>query len=415
MFALCILLLWIIAILALICKCYAIAIFDFIWGIFLIISGKDIASSDFIKTLGIISLMLLFVNIGYFCKLKFAVKTNSIKTNKYMEYNEKFVHFILLLCFLIMSYYTIQTLRKFGFNLQIVRQSNNSDSEEKVFSSLIDTIAYYGVAIPIIYVSFLSSAYNVSQGIRQTRTTYLLMVINVILYILVSGGRTMIIRIVLFYVAAILWKFHAHKTKIKKQYIIVGAIFVYFILNIVTAARNNSNISFLDQSITYMKGSLAHMNYQLSNLSDRTNYFGYVTYGGFFYYPVKLLAAVFQLPLLTSNEIMEFLQTYTNLHVGNSVVYFNALVPNAYYYYFDSGYVGVVLFSFILGWCAHRSERSFTNPSFPVFVVWAVSLYAISYSPFGGVMWSSTIPTAMIYSLLLWKKIYKRKIQEGAC
>lgn len=409
MYTLFVLLLWIVAIFALIRRYYAIAIFDFMWGIFLTISGKDIASSDFSKTLSIIFLMILFVNVGYFCSSKFTLKTNAIRTNKYTEYNEKFVHFILLISFLILSYYAVQTIRKFGLNLQLVRSSNNSDSEEKVFSSFVDTIAYYGVAIPIIYVSFLSSAYNVSQGIRQKKITYLLMAINVILYIIVSGGRTMIIRIVLFYAAAILWKLHTHKTRIKKRNIIVGAVFVYLVLNIVTAARNNSNISFLEQSITYMKGSLVHMDYQLANLSDRTNYLGYVTYGGFFYYPVKLLKAVFQIPLLTSNEIMEYLQAYTYLQVGNNVVYYNALVPNAYYYYFDLGYVGVVLFSLILGYCAYRSESSFKKPSFPVFVLWAVSLYAIAYSAFGGVMWSYTIPTAIIYSLLLWKIIYKSK------
>lgn len=397
--------------LALFAKKYAISIFDMIWGFLLIVCQKDLATSSYAEVLSLLSTMIVCVNIGYWLGVFKANTTpKTPKDTVEMTLNVKFLQMLLIASLFILSYYALRTIMRFGLDLSLIRTANNSDSADKIFTSMIDTVLFYGFAIPCIYISALAMAFNLSQGMKIPKKLIYLTVACVLMYVLARGGRTIIMRIILFFFAALLWNFHSknREKKIKKSTILISGVLLFFGLNLITKARNTVEISFMEQLISYVQGSIAHMNVRMGEVDLSTTYYGYITYGGFLYYPVKLLQAMLGMAAETSNDIMSFLQDYTVIRVMGKEDMYNALVPNAYYYYFDSGYAGVVIFSLILGFTSGKTEYDYQTPTFFKFVLWASCVYAVSYSSLGGIFWNFGYPTALIYCFLLRKKLYQR-------
>lgn len=390
---------------------YAWGIFNFLWAAVLFLCRGDICQPQYAQTMGILLLMIGMVNVGCaFGNLPITLTVRpSATTEEDTVFQGRFLRLLLLIACAILLFYAVRTVARFGLDLQLIRAKNNSDSDTRVFSGLVDTILFYGIAVPIIYVGALCATYNFSRRIPTDRSIYLLLAADMLLYVLSVGGRSLLVRIALFLGAALLWRLeeskHVRLRLIAYACLAVGLLLL--LMDVLTSARNSSDISFLEQTVRYIRGSLSHMRYQLDSTASSTVYAGYITYGGFLYYPVKLLSKVLDLDWKTSSEIMSFLQQYKYLRVGDSYVYYNALVPNAFYYYYDSGYMGVAVFSTCLGTALSVGERGFRQFSFLKFVLWATAFYAIVYSPFGGALWTFRYPMALIYCVLLRKRLYK--------
>lgn len=396
-------------------KEYAMAIFNALWFVVVVACLEGVFENSQSYTWLLISTMIAFVNIGYiFGKYKIILYRKNINSIRIEKCNWAFLQKLLVLSLSILMVYFIMTVMRYGINLNLIRSSNNSGSEDTLFNSLLDTLIFYGFSVPMIYTGALVIMYNISQKNKIPRNIIGLICANIIAYVFTTGGRSLVIRIALFLCAAIIWRIHSSgKKNIKIHYILIGGLLLYLMLNIMTILRNTENISFFEQFFQYAKGAILHMDYNIKNVKTEKLYYGYVTYGGFFYYPVKLLQKLLGIHIDTSNEIMFFLQTYKRLSIGeNHTMYYNALLPNAYYYYYDMGYAGVIIFSMILGYVARRGEKSYNKPQFLSFAIWATSIYAIVYSCFGGVLWSFSIPTALIYCVILNKSFFKTKEVE---
>ena len=407
---LCALLLLTLGILCLILRKFAMAIFNVIWAAVIFLCRADLCLENYTQTAFVLALMIIMVNVG--CML------GSVDVNVHLQIGRQVHHrqfdarlltILLGVSGAIFLFFVVRTAYRFGFNLELIRGANNSDSEVKVFSNMLDTIAFYGIAMPMIYVGTLVCAYNLTQKIPTPKYIYIMILVNMVLYILTAGGRAVFIRVALFLAAALLWRMKKAKTinmKWVRYAILVGGALLVA-MEIITAARNSRDISFLEQTVEYIRGAVSHMRYQLERLPDDNYYFGYITYGGFFYYPVKRLGTVLGLDMETSNEIMAFLQEYKYIRVGDKNVNYNALIPNAFYYFYDSGYLGAVIFPLLLGVSAGVGERAYERPDFFKFILWATAVYAIVYSPLDGVLWPFRYPTALIYCVILHNQIYK--------
>lgn len=387
-------------------------IFNMIWAVVIFICRDQLFQENFAQTLFLLTIMIVMVNVGAFiggANVRFSF-TFKKTTEDRVEFYPKAITLLLIIATIIFMYYAILTFVKFGLNLELIRGSNNSDSSERVFSSVFDTIMFYGIGMPIVYVGSLVCAYNFSQGVHTPKNIYWLLAVSSILYVVTAGGRSLFLRVALFFAAAMLWRLKTARGITLKwlKYLMFGIAALLIIMEIVTSARNSTNISFFDQALAYIRGSVSHMQYQLELMPNDDYYYGYITYGGFFYYPAKLLSEFFGERILTSNEIMAFLQAYKYIQVGERITYFNALVPNAFYYYYDSGYIGVVVFSAVLGFSLSRSELAHKWPSFGKFVIWATAIYAIVYAPMDAVLWTFRYPTALIYCFALRNVIYRR-------
>lgn len=399
-------------------KQISLACFDLIWAFFLIVDRSDLSRASFSQTREILLLMILFVNVGYLFGAIKLTKTpkKSEQTNETQEklvFNEKFFELLLSLAFVIALYYCALTIMRHGLDLQAIRKLNNSDSEERIFSSLVDTILFYGVCQPLICLGFLVLAYNFYNKIKTKKTHIALLIGALVLSIVARAGRTILIQAVVFFVAAFLWTVKSKENKINKKKVVLFVVLAYFALNLMTVMRTGTDNSFLNQLLSYFKGSIAHMNVRLDAVDPDTTYCGYVTYGGFLYYPVKLLENLLGLDMETSNDIMGFLQKQIVVYVDGEVKMYNALLPNAYYYFFDSGIPGVVVFSTILGFCAKKTENRYKCPSFMTFVFWACAVYGILYSGYGAIFWNLDFATCVIWCFLLKKSLYKKEKTNG--
>ena len=388
----------------------AMAIFNTLWALVIFLCREDLCLESYSQTLLLLTIMIVMVNAG--CLLGSVELTSRVRfgllTDR-RQFDSRLLTLLLSLAGLIFLFYAVRTAARFGFDLELIRGTNNSDSEDKVFSSLLDTIAFYGVAMPVIYVGALVCAYNFSQQIRTPRHIYVLILLDMVLYVLTAGGRSMFIRVALFFAAAVLWRMKKPGGINMKwfKYVLLAVAGLLVVMELLTAARNSRDISFLEQAVMYIRGAVSHMRYQLERMRSDSWYFGYITYGGFFYYPVTLVSRVLGTDWQTSNEILAFLQKFKYIRVGSESVNYNALVPNVFYYYFDSGYLGVVLFSLFLGLAAGAGERAHAKPGFFRFVLWATAVYAIVYSPMDSVLWPFRYPTALIYCFVLRNLIYR--------
>ena len=324
--------------------------------------------------------------------------------------DHRFFRVIIFITVAVIGFYSARTIAAFGFNLNAIRSGNNSDSESRVFNSIVDTILYYGIATSLLNILPIVVVYCYIKNIKLTKAEYAGVAFAVVLSVLCSAGRMLFVRIIIFIVAGMIWKTSknsvARKISIGKAALIVAVIFGG--LTIATISRNKANgTTFLAQVLDYCYGSIVHMEYQLKLLASDAMHFGTVVYGGFLYYPIKLLNAFLPWKLQTSNEILAYLQDFKMLTISGTPQYYNALVPNAFYYYFDSGMIGCLLFSGILAVSCAKYEYA-DNEYFERFYMFAICCYAVVFSILGGIMWSFAMPTATLFAFLLKDRLFKK-------
>lgn len=402
-------------------KWYALGIFNAVWAVVFFACRAELCQAIYAQALLLLLMMIIMVNAGYFLSHRVPrLPLEPLAGSGERELNEKLLIILLCVAGAIMLFYAVKTLFRFGFDLRAIRKYNNSDSETRVFETLVDTILYYGIAYPLCYVGALVLAYHFSQGIKMPTKILALEAVLLVLNMLTVAGRSIFLRVALFFAAAILWRMHRPggiNWKLMRYVIAAGAALLV-VMEISTLARNKWEISFIEQALDYIRGSVSHMQYRLYRVDRQpdygTIYCGYVVYGGFLYYPVKLLAAL-GVEIQTSNEIMSFLQNVVSFELAGEKIQYNALVPNVFYHYYDSGYMGALIFPALLGFAAGRCERMHENHGFLKFVLWATCVYAIVYSPLDGVLWAFRYPTAILYCVILQYFLFPRvkKVRRG--
>lgn len=159
----------------------SIGLFNVFWALVIFICRNELCRDNYAQCFGLILLMILSVNVGFWLgshryRFTFLKKRQEEKR----QFSTKIMVLLLQITAVIFLYYAVRSIRKFGFDLLIIRAKNNSDSSEKVFSGLIDTILFYGIGVPLTYVGALVCAYNFSQQIKTPQKIYLLLTVNVI-------------------------------------------------------------------------------------------------------------------------------------------------------------------------------------------------------------------------------------------
>lgn len=393
------------------------ALFNAVWAVVFLICCREFSMEEYGLTQFLLCLMVILVNAGYGWSNSRPAETVKPKSGHYLrqdsdELNEKLLMTILAVASAIIVWYAIQTVRVFGFDLVEIRGHNNTSNDAGVFGSQVDTVLFYGIATPLIYTVILIFAYSFSQGIRIKKRFYAITLAAVLLQMVTTGGgRGIILRSVLFFVAAFIIRFPlGRELGIEKKkigmFLGIGVVLVV-ILEVITFIRNEGEVSFVGQAFDYIRGSVGHMQYRLTRPMEHQYYGGLLTFGGFFYYPIKVLNLLFGTQIESSSEILVYLQEYRQVTLYDQTVNYNAMVPNAFYFFRDNGYVGVVALSFLHGYLLEKAERKIKKPTFIRFVMWATCVYMIAYSPIDGVLWTFRHPTTIIYCVLLSKFLYK--------
>lgn len=395
---------------------YGLALFDAVWTVIVFLCRKELQLPRYSQTLLLLVLMTVMVNAGYVLAMVMEKKRSSVPMPTIRrECEERLVWALLGASAVIFGWYAVRTLRIYGFDLITIRRENNTANPGSAFGSVADTLLFYGVATPLIYTVILVLAYNLSQGIAADPRLYPVVAGVVLLQMITTGGgRSMFLRAALFFAAAILWRlFTGRQVGGKWLVYLIGALAGFVIvMEAVTYIRNKGEITFIGQAVDYIRGAIAHMQYRLTRIREPQFYGGYVTFGGFLYYPVKLLSALTGWEIPTSNELMAFLQEYRKVQLYDRTMNYNALVPNAFHFFYDSGYPGVVVFSALHGFILERAEAGCRRPTFFRFVLWATCVYMIVYSALDGVLWAFRHPTTIWCCAILGKYLY-RPIKQG--
>lgn len=374
------------------------------------------------KTFIILAIAIIGFNVGYFTpqvkKIRFTLtikrkSSNNRGTNVIL--NRKLLDNLLLITTSILLFYSIRTIVSFGFDFNAIRNGNSSAGENTVYSSVVDTVLYYGIAGAGSYIFPCVAIYCHIKRIKLKVYEWIMIALIVMLSVVSSGGRMHLVRIAIYVMASMIWITYRN-SKIKKisfkTAFTFGAV-VMVLLSIITVSRNSADgTTFISQAFDYLFGSLAHMEYQIRSFEREGIYFGLITYGGFLYYPIKVLNLFLTTPLKTSAEMLVYLQKQVFLNISGSTMYYNALVPNAFYYYYDSGLVGCFLFSMVLGAACKIYERA-ENESFFRFYMFATTFYAVTFSMLGGIMWTFAVPVTIIFASMLGDKIFVSLSEYG--
>lgn len=344
------------------------------------------------STYAVVLVGVLLYGMGYLfasiCKFRLSANNNSIKYEYVLNY--KIVYFlsaIAIIYLLSLAGMAINYLMK-GYSLKYIRFSlfGNSESEFYSQSTLQYTIRYY-IIQPITSLLPILCVVDVFYG-RKDKKLILFSLVSLGLTIVSSGGRLpilyLIMNIVVLY-SVLNRKIHLSQ-KAKRIVLITTGLLLGVILYI-TLARDITEI--VSNYYKYFVGCIPHLEIYL----DKIHAANYTANGAStFKAPLQL----FFLVLKTLKIIPEYpewfntLADYTNMRhvvyigVGDGMRY-NGFVTVFYYFFLDYGYLGVALFSFVLGFAAknvYRNARKYTNIRNLAFLCMLFQIVIVSFARF---------------------------------
>lgn len=332
--------------------------------------------------------------------------------------NWKHVKKILAICMIIFSYYFVITIiNAGGLNLSVIRSVNSSDNASSAFQGMGATLLFFMIAQPLFTVISLILIYSVFQSNKPPRKIWIMFIVNVFLFLVTNAGRVFIIILLSFSLSAFfINKNKQIKSKINYKRISVYLIGIFLVLNIMTKSRNSSaseTVSFIQQAKEYIGCSIINMDYELKDLPKNASlHCGYYAYGGFLYYPIKFINILTGSKISVPGEDLEYLQEIKLIEYNGRSIMYNALVPNAFYYYYDSGLFGIIVFSLLSGFLIGKYEIRALSGRFLPFALYAIGIYYLIFSPMGSQLWKTYMPMTIVWSIILSKKyIWTKKYQ----
>ena len=345
---------------------------------------------------------MVMINIGYHI---FSLGDNQPVINRasFVSYESNKVVLYLLIAVLIVfsAYYVVEALILFkrGYSLNMVRLFFFGDSEliETATGVKRNLLIDYGTAYlyqPCQYLCIgISSvaAFNknyLSDSKKTKIAMIIITIINVIVSMLTNGGRVILFFLILCFALSFLFyrkktgKNNNKRLKKTRRYLFLSLIVLICVAVFVTFSRS-ADSSILQSVFYYFCGSIPNMEMNLANV-DTSNY----TYGlAFFSGLVRpLFTAVkfaFGLPLpevftRADSFLFDASATY---YIADGVEY-NAFVTIFYFFYRDSGYIGIVFESFVFGLILsivyQKAKKNVSNPKY--IILYLILMIGVSTS-----------------------------------
>ena len=404
-------------------KQYSLSVLNMIWLISFIFLGNDEISSLKSKTFFLLAISLISISLGIISSKKYLLKIRfcfggherSNRNTKHCDYPRiDYIQILLFLCFFILLYYTFVSIKNAGgINLKIIRTINSSNNVNSALNGYLSTFLFYMFCQPLLLAISLVMIYLTFNRFKLKKSIYTLFCLDLIMCLIVSAGRIFLVILFCFLLSYFFMSVNK-KTQIKFNFKkVFSTVFIlFFALFLMTKSR--SSMSLIDQIVEYVACSFKHMDMQISNVNYHRLFkhnFGFFYYGGFLYYPIKILNIIFNFNFKVPGQYLVFLQDVQKIIFKNHTFYYNALVPVTFYQYFDSGLIGVILFSIILGRFVGRNERiSFKKNSFLHRSLYCIGIYCLVFSPMGGQAWKPLIPLTIFWIYILDNLIFKKRI-----
>lgn len=263
------------------------------------------------------------------------------------------------------------------------------------------------IAIPFLYAAFTYSSQYYKNKILNKYILYISL-ISIMLYSIYSGGRFVLLNILI-----ILFVIYHRKFTFKKMIPIIVLVSFIFLLSIFRSGIEAEDYNYLDffkTTVIYYTGSLSYVSEIFRTFSTIGKQDILVnTFGGFIFPFVVFGRAlnVFSYPEVF-NHFTYF--TTTQLRIGEGV-YFNAFPTMFFSFFLDGGYILVSLYSIlfsVISWKLYNlsnfTKYSYLSGTFALFSIQIIN------SSIKWLFFSPSFALSLIYLLMFYFFVGKERI-----
>lgn len=259
----------------------------------------------------------------------------------------------------------IITTGEFGLRSEVLSIIGAGSGVKREISLFIRRTSFMGVL----------KATSIITAVDMVRGRYKLLkvcLLGQIMYIIIFGGRIVVMDFILAYIISYLLLKNVRKNKIKKRYI----AFVIIALIAITTLRGNNKYTLLESLVLYYTGSLSYLEIIISNPMafglDKLLY-GKLTFGFLLEPIIIILNNIFMFNVKNpSFEFDRYAQNFVNIGGNGVSSYYNNNTTILYIFLRDFGVWGIVVGTFLLAMVIAFLQNKYIykgNPKYLYFIV----------------------------------------------
>lgn len=352
------------------------SVYTFMWSSALFFIGINYAG---IESMSDYSIILIIVSIVVFNITYLSFGTNydidRIELRQYLlKLNLKTVYVVNFICYIFIIPITIKAIRiiiTYGFsNLRSYAFDVTGGLVTELTSKVTAWIIY-----PVFLVTMIIAALYIALGLKEK--IIIVGILDVAIYILTFGGRSLIIRFVLYVLFAYIAFNHSFFMLLKKmplkQKVILLVIFAFFLY--LVSLRKWEGLSIFENIVIYLFGSEKYFDILVQDINLKGNLYGTGLFG-IILNPLMYFSNIFLRTdfILSEQAIQQVTDPFVSIGKSN----FNALPSMLYIFWRDYGEVGIVigtfLFTLIITYVERKIKRkvSLFNLILLIFISYAV-------------------------------------------
>lgn len=260
---------------------------------------------------------------------------------------------VLVFVFLVSFAVRVMVLLLSGHGFAYIHRMYNVTGEDGILgeSSVNRSIISWFVW-PVLHASLASFAVLIQcdseHKNKLKKWCFLIIVANAALFTLISGKRSFIFELVVFFLAVSFMRGKKISLSRRSRFII-ALLVVVIILGFVVISNGRGTTSFISLFYIYIVGCIPNLSIRLQG--SAVDPVGLTSIYGFFHAPITIINVFLHSELLSSiRDSMSQLVEYTQQKalIGSGVS-FNAFVTPFYFFYLDGGWTGNVVLSFLFG------------------------------------------------------------------
>lgn len=304
-----------------------------------------------------------------------------------------------------------------GKNFSYIHHLYNQETGTLGASRLYQNIVTWYVW-PVMDASIATLAVTVQTDRRKTRykkMAFLLVLINLLLFIIITGKRSHLGYIVMYMIAVFLLQGKRIKIKRKtKILILLGFVASILLFDAISTSRGSTSI--LRTLYLYFVGCIPHLSIKLDSMPTQSQ--GIASIYGIYQGPLIIINSFLHSSWLSGirNSMSELIAiTQERVLIGPNTT-FNAFLTPFYYFYRDGGMAGNIILSFLFGFVStsvylnHLKKRSYKS-----MVLYLLVFFTLYMSMVRIQFFQMRFTLSFFYALLLFKKrktIVLNRIEE---
>ena len=426
---------WIIAILALLQSRFIfhpVGLMFFIWGILIPISASGAygvhVPSD--RSFSIMEVGLAGYLIGALIgshKTNFRIvlgRNKAADTRECIGYNIRYnllyvLNWISIVFFIFQAVIVVSLLRS-GYDYSYIRELATTEDYNVLRQSRVLSNVRVFIATPVTYLEIAILPIEIFYG-RKDKKLICQIIAMIFLWVFTSGGRSIIIWEVLYFVCVLLiqkkkinkieWRALFNKYKYP---FIIGGICLLLFLYFITISRKGEDVDFLKQFYIYYVAPLSFFDYHINALDSSTSKYlvgyGVSSFYGFFYpilFVYKLVAGSYP-DFIESIYYRSFGILEHGVDIGGGI-WMNAFATFFYQPYLDGRFIGTFIILMLFGYLCMRIYRKAKDGSDPKYMlIYLLLLQKISDSMVRFYFTQQVQAIAFILAFVVIVKVYRQ-------